>query len=100
MESIEFKKYRIKHGTENIWVSGYAQYQIESLESLGVHDFLPAILDAKIQHWSDYAGNKEARLTFADIKALEESLIDTLNEDSDFIQMIMEKEQKNLDYDS
>lgn len=98
METIHFKKYRIKHGSEYIWVSGYAKYQIESLESLGVHDFLPAILEAKIQDWN-YKDFPD-KLTHTDILSLEEKLIDALNEDSDFIQMIMEKEQKNLDYNS
>lgn len=95
MKTYEFKNLKLKLGTSLIFVSGYAKYELESLESLGVDDHIVAFLDAKIQDWKIKRGVKEFQgITKNELEVLEELVIETLNDDGDLVERLS-LEEKN-----
>ena len=96
MKTYEFKNLKIKLGETPVIVSGYAKYELESLESLGVDDYIVAFLHAKIQDWEikHRSKNEFQGLTQKEIEILEDIVIETLIEDGDLVERLS-KEEKN-----
>jgi hypothetical protein len=92
METYTFNKIKVKFGNKVVSVSGTAKYQLESLESLGVDDFLVAFVDAKVKDWEYKIETPEELNGFTkdQIERLEERVVEHLNDDYELVKRLTE----------
>lgn len=97
MKTYEFRNLKLKLGTQPVIVSGYAKYELESLESLGVDDHIVAFLDAKIQDWEIKSRSKKEfqGITKNELEVLEELVIETLNDDGNLVERLSQEEKNS-----